>query len=86
MEEIEDEIQKIKDALTIDRSVLSSTIRRKTSAADDRISSAGIGVVGVTILVLEIVILLAADLMKFKMILGQSYLLKYLAPSDHTNK
>ena len=49
-EELDEKLETIRKKLTIDRTILSSTIRKRESASDDRMSAKGIGIVGVIIL------------------------------------
>ena len=49
-EALDEKLETIRKKLTIDRTILSSTIRKRESASDDRMSAKGIGIVGVIIL------------------------------------
>ncbi|KAK3101286.1 hypothetical protein FSP39_002408 [Pinctada imbricata] len=59
---LERKLQSIRKVLTIDKSNLSSTKRRKISASDDRKSARGIGFVGLTILCIVMGLIVLMDL------------------------
>ncbi|XP_069114767.1 mucin-22-like [Argopecten irradians] len=54
-------IEAVKKELTVDKQILSSTIRKKTSANDDRPSAQAIGMVGVAFLVAFVLIVFVPD-------------------------
>ena len=51
-EELTERIEEIKTNLQVEKTALSSAVRSKTSAPDDRPSAAGVGYLGTAILVL----------------------------------
>ena len=54
-------VKQLKQELAVDKSELSSTIRKKTSAPDERPSSKGLGVLGIVMLTGIGCMLVAAD-------------------------
>jgi hypothetical protein len=58
-------ITEIKNTLTVTKASLSSTLRKKTSAPDSRPSSAGMGALGICVIVIVITALVAGDLIYF---------------------
>jgi hypothetical protein len=52
----------IKKNLTVNKTALSSTVRRKTSAPDERMSSASMGVVGICVVIAIIMLVVASDI------------------------
>jgi hypothetical protein len=63
--ELEQKLTEIKKKLTVNKTSLSSTVRKKTSAPDGRISSVSMGAVGVGVIVLISMAIVAADLCYF---------------------
>ena len=61
-EELETKLQEIKSILTLEKNSLSSSIRRKISASDDRPSARSIGAVGVAVLVSVLLAIIAMDI------------------------
>eukprot|EP00105_Crassostrea_gigas_P021899 XP_011441213.1 PREDICTED: uncharacterized protein LOC105337960 [Crassostrea gigas] len=61
-EGLQQKISQIKKSLTVNKTSLSSSLRRKTSAPDERQSSAGMGVVGMFIIIGTLFALIASDL------------------------
>ena len=61
-EELETKLQEIKSILTLEKNSLSSAIRRKISAPDDRPSARSIGAVGVAVLVSVLLAIIAMDI------------------------
>jgi hypothetical protein len=59
--ELEQKITDIKKQLTVNKSSLSSTLRKKTSAPDERISSVSMGAVGICVIVALSMSVVAAD-------------------------
>ncbi|KAJ8310202.1 hypothetical protein KUTeg_012067 [Tegillarca granosa] len=62
MEEILKTLKQITDSLTVNKSELSSTIRQKTCADDDRPSARGVGYIGCGVLTTLLVLILFVDL------------------------
>ena len=52
----------MKANLSLDVSALSRTIRKHTSASDDRVSSKGLGIVGVIIVLIVITFIILSDI------------------------
>ncbi|XP_048775470.2 uncharacterized protein LOC125680071 [Ostrea edulis] len=64
-EALNQKISEIKRTLTVNKTSLSSTVRKKTSAPDSRTSSAGMGVLGICLIIILITALVASDLFCF---------------------
>ncbi|XP_071173009.1 netrin receptor UNC5A-like isoform X1 [Mytilus edulis] len=58
---MKDEINEMKNNLTIDSKNISATIRKRISARDDRLSAASVGYVGVALLVIPLVMIIVVD-------------------------
>lgn len=65
MQQAEKQAEQIKQELTVDKTHLSSTIRKVTSAPDNRPSAANIGFVGITFLVVSFGMIVLMDFTAF---------------------
>ena len=66
MEELKPKIQKLKEELYINKTSLSSNIRRKKSAPDNRKSSKNIGYLGVFLVAVVISLVVIIDIVSLK--------------------
>ncbi|PVD36192.1 hypothetical protein C0Q70_03167 [Pomacea canaliculata] len=64
-EQLTSALELIHSSLSVDVNNLSSRVRRKTSAKDDRVSSIATGMTGVAVLVVVAVLLLTSDILSF---------------------
>ena len=55
-------LDEMKARLSLNLSALSRTIRKRTSASDDRVSSKGLGIVGVIIILIVITFIILSDI------------------------
>lgn len=62
MEGLQQKISQIKKNLTVNKTSLSSSLRKKTSASDERQSSAGLGILGMCIIIGTLFALIASDM------------------------
>jgi hypothetical protein len=60
--ELAQRLMDIKKKLTVNKTTLSSTVRRKTSATDERISSASMGAAGICVIIVIIMSVMAGDI------------------------
>lgn len=60
--ELEQKLMEIKKTLTVNKTSLSSTVRKKTSAPDGRISSASMGALGICVILAISISVVASDM------------------------
>lgn len=62
---LEEQIEEMKQILSVDKQQLSSTVRKKTCANDTRQSSFAMGTLGVIVLLFVLGVVISADLLCF---------------------
>jgi hypothetical protein len=71
---VQEQIEEIKQILSVDKQQLSSTVRKKTCANDTRQSSVAMGTLGVAVLVVVFGAVMSADLLFFVSLCKNIYL------------
>jgi len=81
-EELKETVNKLKAELRVEKTNLSATIRRKISVGDDRPSAIGIGVLGITVIVVVVTVIVAPDVLHLVHFIKTRQQLKKTYPED----